>query len=51
MLVDDPSHPVRRIAGVRANVFWAGATTASAFAGFLVDARVRATPRHPMRKR
>jgi Family of unknown function (DUF6640) len=49
--VDDPPHPVGRIAGVPANVFWAGVTTASAFAGWQVDARVRSTPRHPVRKR
>jgi hypothetical protein len=49
--VDDPPHPVGRIAGVPANVSWAGVTTASALAGWLVDARVRSTPRHPMRKR
>jgi hypothetical protein len=39
--VDDPPHPVGRIAGVPANVFWAGVTTASAFAGWLLDARMR----------
>jgi hypothetical protein len=49
--VDDPPHPVGRMAGVPANVFWAGVTTASAFAGWLVDARVRSTTRHPMRTR
>src|SRR5207253_9755006 len=31
--VDDPLHAVGRIAGLPANVFWAGVTTASAFAG------------------
>jgi len=44
--VDDPPHPVGRIASVPANVFWAGVTTASAFAGCLLDARMRSTARH-----
>jgi hypothetical protein len=43
--VDDPPHPVGRVAGVPANVFWAAVTTASAFAGWLVDARVRSAAR------
>ena len=43
--VDDPPHPVGRVAGVPANVFWAAVTTASAFAGWLVDARLLSTSR------
>jgi hypothetical protein len=43
--VDDPPHPVGRVAGVPANVFWASVTTASAFAGWLIDARMRSTTR------
>jgi len=49
--VDDPPHPVGRIAGVPANVFWAGVTTASAVAGWLVDARTRSATRHLRRSR
>jgi len=41
--VDDPPHPVGRIAGLPANVFWAGVTTAAAVAGWLLDARVRSS--------
>src|SRR6516164_5925067 len=41
--VDNPPHPVGRVAGVPANVFWATVTTASAIAGWLVDARMRST--------
>ena len=44
--VDDPPHPVGRVVGVPANVFWAAVTTASAFVGWLLDARVRSGPRH-----
>lgn len=36
--VDDEPHPVGRVLGVPANVFWAAVTTASAFAGWLIDA-------------
>jgi hypothetical protein len=43
--VDDPPHPVGRVAGVPANVFWAAVSTASAFAGWLVDARMRSGAR------
>jgi hypothetical protein len=43
--VDDPPHPVGRVAGVPANVFWAAVTTASAFAGWLLDARLRSSSR------
>jgi Na+-driven multidrug efflux pump len=49
--LDDPPHPVGRIAGLPANVFWAGVTTASAFAGWLVDARMRSTTRRSARTR
>jgi Family of unknown function (DUF6640) len=49
--VDDPPHPVGRIGGLPANVFWAGVTTASAFAGWLIDARVRPTTRYLTRAR
>ncbi len=47
--VDDPPHPVDRIAGVPANVFWAAVTTASALAGWLLDARMRSTARRSRR--
>lgn len=43
--VDDPAHPVGRIAGVPANVFWAAVTTASAFGGWVLDARMASTAR------
>jgi hypothetical protein len=44
--VDDPPHPVGRVAGVvPANVFWAAVTIVSAFAGWLIDARMRSAPR------
>jgi uncharacterized protein DUF6640 len=49
--VDDPPHPVARIAGVPANVFWAAVTTTSAFAGWLVDTRMRRTTNHLTRTR
>ena len=47
--VDDSPHPVGRIAGIPANVFWAAVTTASAFAGWLVDSRMRSAPVHSRR--
>jgi hypothetical protein len=37
--LDDPPHPVGRIAGIPANLFWATVTTASAFGGWLLDRR------------
>ena len=37
--VDDPPHPVGRIAGVPANVFWAAVTATSAAAGWVLDRR------------
>jgi hypothetical protein len=45
--VDDAPHPVGRIVGVPANVFWAAVTAGSAVAGCLLDARIRSTSRHP----
>lgn len=44
--VDDAPHPVGRVAGVPANVFWAAVTTASALAGWLIDAQLRARHSH-----
>jgi hypothetical protein len=37
--VDDPPHPVRRVAGVPANLLGAAATTATAVAGWLIGHR------------
>jgi hypothetical protein len=37
--VDDPPHPVRRVAGVPVNLISAAATTATAVAGWLLDRR------------
>jgi uncharacterized protein DUF6640 len=37
--VDDPPHPVGRIAGVPANLFYAALTSATAVAGWLLDRR------------
>ena len=37
--VDDPPHPVPRVAGVPANLLGAAATTATAAAGWLIDRR------------
>jgi hypothetical protein len=39
--LDGPPHPVGRIAGIPANLFWATFTTASAFGGWLLDRRAR----------
>jgi hypothetical protein len=39
--VDDPPHPVGRILGIPANLFWAGFTTTAAFGGWLLDRRAR----------
>lgn len=39
--LDDPPHPVGRIAGIPANLFWATFTTAAAFGGWLLDRRAR----------
>ena len=49
--VDDPPHPVGRIVGVPANVFWAAVTTFSAFAGWILDTRMRSTAMHLTRVR
>jgi hypothetical protein len=37
--VDDPPHPVRRVAGFPTNLLGAAATTLTAVAGFLMDRR------------
>ena len=37
--LDDPPHPVGRILGIKANVFFATLTTATAVAGWLLDRR------------
>jgi hypothetical protein len=39
--VDDPPHPVPRIAGVPINLFFAGLTAASAISGWFLDRRLR----------
>ena len=39
--VDDPPHPVPRIAGMPTNLLGAAATTATAVAGWLLDRRAR----------
>jgi hypothetical protein len=39
--VDDPPHPVGRIAGVPINLFWATFTTVSALVGWLLDHQAR----------
>jgi hypothetical protein len=39
--LDDPQHPVGRVAGMPANVFWATTTMAMALAGCLLDRRGR----------
>lgn len=39
--VDDPPHPVGRVAGVPTNLLGAAATTATAIAGWLLDRRLR----------
>lgn len=49
--VDDPPHPVGRIAGIPVNVFWAAVTTASAFMGWLVDRRTRSAPERSRSRR
>ncbi len=38
--LDDPPHPVGRIAGVPANLFFATVTTAAAVGGWLLDRRL-----------
>ncbi len=47
--VDDPPHRVGRIVGVPGNVFWAAVTTGSAFAGWLLDARMHSSSRRARR--
>jgi len=37
--VDDPPHPVQRVAGVPVSLLGAGATVATAAAGWLIDRR------------
>jgi hypothetical protein len=39
--LDEPPHPVGRVAGTPANLLWATFTTASAFGGRLLDRRAR----------
>jgi hypothetical protein len=39
--VDDPPHPVGRVAGIPANLFYAIFTTALAVGGWLLDRRFR----------
>jgi hypothetical protein len=41
--VDDPPHPVARVAGVPTNVLGAAATTLTALAGWLLDRRTGGT--------
>jgi hypothetical protein len=40
--VDDQPHPVGRVGGVPANVFWATVTVIAALLGWVIDARVSA---------
>ncbi len=42
--VDDPPHPVPRVAGVPVSLLGAAATTATAAAGWLIDRRSAAVP-------
>lgn len=42
--VDDPPHPVRRVAGVPVSLLGAAATTATAAAGWFIDRRSTAVP-------
>ncbi len=39
--LDDPPHPVGRVAGLPANAFWAAITTATAIAGYLLARSAR----------
>lgn len=52
--VDDPPHPVRRVAGVPVSLLGAAATTATAAAGWFIDRRSTALPSaktHPSGRR
>ena len=42
--VDDPPHPVARVAGVPVSLLGAAATTAAAAAGWLLDRRTASSP-------
>jgi Family of unknown function (DUF6640) len=42
--VEDPPHPVQRLAGVPVSLLGAAATTATAVAGWLIDRRAAAVP-------
>src|SRR5258707_7899150 len=42
--VDDPPHPVRRVAGLPVSLLGAAATTATAAAGWFIDRRSTAVP-------
>jgi hypothetical protein len=42
--VEDPPHPVARVAGVPTSLLGAAATTATAVAGWLIDRRAAAVP-------
>ncbi len=45
--VDDPPHPVARVAGVPVNLLGAAATTATAAAGWLIDRQSARIPAEP----
>jgi len=45
--VEDPPHPVPRVAGVPTSLLGAAATTATAVAGWLIDRRAAAVPASP----
>src|SRR5258708_39316210 len=42
--VDDPPHPVRRVAGLPVSLLGAAATTATAAGGWVIDRRSTAVP-------